>query len=52
MRTKLGFVIVVSLIATPVLAHHGFDTEYDAAKKVKLEGVVKQVSWTNPRAGR
>jgi hypothetical protein len=48
MRTKLGFVIAVSLIAAPVLAHHGFDTEYDAAKKVKLDGVVKQVSWTNP----
>jgi len=48
MRTKLGFVIAVSLSAAPVLAHHGFDTEYDAAKKVKLAGVVKQVSWTNP----
>lgn len=29
-------------------AHHGFDTEYDAAKKVKLSGVVTQVAWTNP----
>jgi hypothetical protein len=34
--------------AAPVLAHHGFDTEYDVKKKVKLEGVVKQVAWTNP----
>jgi hypothetical protein len=50
MRTKLGFVVAVSVIGivAPVLAHHGFDTEYDAAKKVKLAGVVKQVSWTNP----
>jgi len=32
----------------PLLAHHGFDTEYDAKKKVKLEGVVTQVAWTNP----
>ena len=31
-----------------VVAHHGFDTEYDAKKKVKLEGVVTQVAWTNP----
>ncbi len=32
----------------PALAHHGFDTEYDAKKKVTFEGVVKQVAWTNP----
>jgi hypothetical protein len=34
--------------AAPLLAHHGFDTEYDAKKKVKLTGVVTQVAWTNP----
>jgi hypothetical protein len=32
----------------PVIAHHGFDTEYDAKKRVKLTGVVTQVAWTNP----
>ena len=51
MRTKLG-ILVASLglfcVTAPVIAHHGFDTEYDAAKKVKLSGVVKQVAWTNP----
>jgi hypothetical protein len=36
------------LLAVPVLAHHGFETEYDAKKKVKLSGVVNKVSWTNP----
>ena len=35
-------------VTAPVLAHHGFDTEYDAKKKVKLTGVVTQVAWTNP----
>ena len=35
-------------LAAPVFAHHGFDTEYDASKKVKLEGTVTQVTWTNP----
>ena len=48
---KFGILIAACAIvgvAVPVLAHHGFDTEYDAAKKVKLEGVVTQVSWTNP----
>ena len=35
-------------LTAPVVAHHGFDTEYDAKKKVKLNGVVTQVAWTNP----
>ena len=41
-----GFALAV--IAVPALAHHGFDTEYHVKKKVKFEGVVKQVAWTNP----
>lgn len=51
MRTKLGIVaaaIGVCWVTAPVLAHHGFDTEYEAKKKVKLTGVVTQVAWTNP----
>ena len=34
--------------AASVAAHHGFDTEYDAKKRVKHTGVVTQVAWTNP----
>jgi hypothetical protein len=51
MRKKLDIVaaaVVVACLATPVIAHHGFDTEYDAKKFVKLEGVIKEVTWTNP----
>ena len=51
MRRKLGVLVVaVCLVSVtmPVLAHHGFDTEYDANKKVKLTGVVTEVAWTNP----
>ena len=51
MRTKLGILAAVLglfCVTAPALAHHGFDTEYDAAKKVKFSGVVKQVAWTNP----
>ena len=51
MRRKLGVLaIAAGLLSTtmPVLAHHGFDTEYDANKKVKLTGVVTEVAWTNP----
>ena len=40
--------ILILFLSMPVLAHHGFDTEYDANKKVKLSGVVTQVAWTNP----
>ena len=51
MRTTLG-VLVAGLglvcLAVPVVAHHGFDTEYDANKKVTLTGVVSKVEWLNP----
>ena len=51
MRTKIGILAVglgVVCLAAPAVAHHGFDTEYDAKKFVKLEGVIKEVTWTNP----
>ena len=50
MNIKLGVLAGVSLIclAVPVAAHHGFDTEYDSKKEVKLAGVVSKVEWTNP----
>ena len=40
--------VLILCLGVPALAHHGFDTEYDANKKVKLNGVVTQVAWTNP----
>ena len=46
MSTRLA--VLILLLGVPALAHHGFDTEYDANKKVKLSGVVTQVAWTNP----
>jgi hypothetical protein len=42
------FVFLFLFLSAPALAHHGFDTEYDASKRVKLSGVVTQVAWTNP----
>ena len=52
MKNRLGKIAGVGfgllLMTAPVLAHHGFDTEYDASKKVKLNGVINKVSWTNP----
>jgi hypothetical protein len=32
----------------PAVAHHGFDTEYDANKKFTFTGVVQKVEWLNP----
>ena len=51
MKTKLGVLIASITIfcsAIPVLAHHGFDTEYNQSKKLSLTGVVTKVSWLNP----
>ena len=51
MRTKLG-VLVAGLgmfcLTVPAVAHHGFDTEYDASKKFTFTGVVQKVEWLNP----
>jgi len=35
-------------LTVPVLAHHGFETEYDRNKAVKLTGVVTMIAWTFP----
>lgn len=51
MRTSLGALLVCVGLAchtAPVLAHHGFDTEYDSTKILKATGVVAKVEWTNP----
>jgi hypothetical protein len=37
-----------SQLTAPALAHHGFETEYDRNKAVKLTGVVTMISWTFP----
>ena len=51
MRTKLG-ILAAGLglfgLSVTAVAHHGFDTEYDAKKKVALSGVVTKVEWLNP----
>ena len=51
MRTKLGILAAgfgCVCMTTVALAHHGFDTEYDANKKLTLTGVVQKVEWQNP----
>ena len=50
MKLKLLGVIAGGLMAAalPVLAHHSFAAEYDAAKPVTLKGTVTKVEWMNP----
>jgi hypothetical protein len=41
--------IALSLLATaPLVAHHSFAAEFDAAKPVTLTGAVTKLEWTNP----
>src|SRR5437868_4655230 len=41
---------LIALIASavPVLGHHSFAAEFDAAQTVSLTGVVTKVEWMNP----
>jgi Family of unknown function (DUF6152) len=52
MKLKVLGVLACGLAgaALPVLAHHSFAAEYDAAKPVTLKGTVTKVEWMNPHA--
>lgn len=54
MRAKVAVVVasggLLLLAAVPVLAHHAFAAEFDAAKPLKLEGTVSKIEWINPHA--
>jgi hypothetical protein len=53
MRTGFAVLAVSAglLVCTmPVLAHHSFAAEYDAAKPIKIAGTVTKMEWMNPHA--
>ena len=46
----LGFAgIALAMCAIPATAHHSF-AMFDAAKRLTVQGTVKQFQWTNPHA--
>jgi len=52
MRHRItGWLVIVSFVllgTASMVAHHAFDTEFDAKKPVTLRGIVTKVEWTNP----
>ena len=43
-------VVILSLCALPLGAHHAFAAEFDVDKPVKVKGTVTKVEWVNPHA--
>ena len=53
MRTRLALVAVgigMVIAARPLIAHHSFAAEFDAAKPFTLTGTVTKVEWMNPHS--
>jgi DNA/RNA endonuclease YhcR with UshA esterase domain len=47
-RHLLVVLVLTANAAAPALAHHSEAAEYDAAKPVKVTGIIKKVEWQNP----
>jgi len=50
MNRKLMTILATAALALPVFAHHSFSAEFDAKKKVRLDGRVVKMDWVNPHA--
>jgi hypothetical protein len=53
MRTKISMMVAglgLLLVAAPAMAHHAFNSEFDAKKHVDFRGTVTKMEWINPHA--
>jgi hypothetical protein len=53
MRTKISVVVAglgLILTAAPAMAHHAFNSEFDAKKHIEFKGTVTKMEWINPHA--
>jgi len=50
MKTKLFVLMGLLLAAAPAFAHHGFASEFDQSKPLKLKGTVVKWEVTNPHS--
>jgi hypothetical protein len=52
MRKTLITLVGAAALGTsvPVIAHHAFAAEFDANKRLQLEGTVTKMEWINPHA--
>lgn len=48
LRRLIPLLIGLAAASLPLWAHHSFAAEYDAAKPIKVTGVVTRVEWQNP----
>ena len=46
----LGCCLALVVAGAPLLAHHAFSAEFDAARPIHLEGTVTKMEWINPHA--
>src|SRR2546422_7973569 len=49
-KTRIFLLAAVALfvLAIPVVAHHSFSSEFDANKKISIDGVISKVELINP----
>ena len=51
MKSRLAVVVVAAglfLAAKPIVAHHAFAAEFDAAQPITLKGKLTKMEWLNP----